>query len=65
MERIRSRTNDAQEGWKEGGDERGEGKNSWTDSGEPRASSPGCVTQYIKTGPSQDYQVKHTTSVFC
>lgn len=58
VDRARSRNTDAQESWKEGGEERSDGKNSWTDSGEPRVSSPGSVTQYIKTGTSQDYQVK-------
>ncbi|TSK58146.1 Protein PRRC2C [Bagarius yarrelli] len=57
VDRIRSRSTEAQEGWKEGGEERSESKNSWVDSGEPRALSPGSVTQYNKTGPPQDYQV--------
>lgn len=64
MDRIRSRNTEAQESWKEGGEERSESKNSWADSGELRAPSPGSVTQYNKTGPPQDYQVKHTTSPF-
>ncbi|XP_060722698.1 protein PRRC2C isoform X1 [Tachysurus vachellii] len=56
VDRIRSRNTEAQECWKEGGEERSERKNSWADSGEPRAPSPGSVTQYNKTGPPQDYQ---------
>lgn len=64
VERIRSRNTEAQECWKEGGEERSERKNSWADSGEPRAPSPGSVTQYNKTGPPQDYQVKHTASIY-
>lgn len=63
MERIRSRNADAQESWKEGGEDRSEHRNSWADSGEPRASSPISATQYNKTGPPQDYQVRHATSV--
>lgn len=54
---MRSRNAEAQEGWKEGGEERSESKNSWSESGEPRSTSPGNVTQHIKTGSSQDYQV--------
>ncbi|XP_046691688.1 protein PRRC2C isoform X1 [Silurus meridionalis] len=56
VDRIRSRNKDTQEGWKEGGEERSECKNSWGDGGEPRASSPGSGTQCSKKGQSQDYQ---------
>lgn len=59
VERMRSRNTDAQEGWKEIGEEKSEGKSSWTDSVDPRAPSPGGMTQYTKTGSSSDYQVKN------
>ena len=59
VERLRSRTSDIQEGWKEGSEERGGGKTSWADSVDPRAPSPGSVGQYNKSAAPQDFQVKH------
>ncbi|KAM6921826.1 LOW QUALITY PROTEIN: protein PRRC2C [Xenentodon cancila] len=55
VERMRSRTTDNQEGWKEGSEERGGGKTSWADSVDPRAPSPGSMGQY-KSAAQQDYQ---------
>lgn len=57
VERMRSRTSDNQDGWKEGSEERGGGKTSWADSVDPRAPSPGSVGQYSKSVAPQDYQV--------
>lgn len=62
---MRSRNADAQESWKDGGDDRSDSKNLWADSGEPRAASPGSVTQYNKTGPSQDFPVRHAALFYC
>ncbi|XP_035379832.1 protein PRRC2C isoform X1 [Electrophorus electricus] len=56
VDRMRPRNADTQEAWKEAGEERSEGKSAWTDSRDPRAPSPGSMTQYSKTGPAQDYQ---------
>ena len=57
VDRMRSRTSDNQEGWKEGSEERGGSKASWADSVDPRAPSPGSVGQYSKSAAPQDYQV--------
>ncbi|XP_017284274.1 protein PRRC2C isoform X1 [Kryptolebias marmoratus] len=56
VERMRSRTSDGQEGWKEGSEEHGGGKTSWADSVDPRAPSPGSGGQYNKSAVSQEYQ---------
>ena len=56
VERMRPRTADGQEGWKEGGDDRGSSRGSWVDGGNGRAPSPGSMNQYNKTAP-RDYQV--------
>lgn len=58
MERMRSRTSEGQEGWKEGSEEPGGGKASWADGVDPRAPSPGSGGQYSKSALSQEYLVK-------
>lgn len=55
VDRMRSRPTDGQEGWKEGAEDRGGNKGSWTDSGDGRAPSPGSMAQY--KGAPRDYQV--------
>ncbi|KAM9385131.1 protein PRRC2C [Pholidichthys leucotaenia] len=51
VDRMRSRTSDSQEGWKEGGN-----KTSWADSVDPRAPSPGTLGHYNKSAAAQDFQ---------
>lgn len=58
VERVRSRPSDAQEGWKEGSEDRGSSKTSWADAVDPRAPSPGSIGQYSKSAAPQDYQVR-------
>lgn len=48
VDRMRSRKIDVQEGWKEGVEERNDGKSSWVESGDPRAPSPGNLVHYSK-----------------
>lgn len=49
VDRMRSRNIDVQEGWKEGVEERSDGKSSWMESGDHRAPSPGNIVHYSKT----------------
>lgn len=58
VERMRSRTSDGQEGWKEGSEDRGGSKTSWADGADPRAPSPGSIGQYNKSAAPQEFQVK-------
>ncbi|XP_034036303.1 protein PRRC2C [Thalassophryne amazonica] len=56
VERVRSRTSDSQEGWKDGSEDHSGSKASWADSVDPRAPSPGSIGQYSKSTGQQDYQ---------
>ncbi|CAI5640031.1 unnamed protein product [Oreochromis niloticus] len=56
VDRMRSRPSDSQEGWKEGSEDRGGSKASWTESVDPRAPSPGSMGQYNKSAATQDFQ---------
>lgn len=58
VERVRPRPADGQEGWKEGAEDRGGSKTSWTDSADPRAPSPGSMSQFNKSAAPQDFQVQ-------
>ncbi|XP_030626190.1 LOW QUALITY PROTEIN: protein PRRC2C [Chanos chanos] len=53
VEHMRSRNTDAQEGWKDGTEDRSDRKGSWVDSGDPRDPASTSTAQYTKTG--QDY----------
>nr|XP_021329034.1 protein PRRC2C isoform X2 [Danio rerio] len=56
VDRMRSRNAEVQEGWKEGTEERSDGKSSWGESGDPRAPSPGNIVHYSKNIMPQDQQ---------